>query len=119
MGRIRTLAATVAVFLAAVACGGGGGSTGGTGGTGCSKTYKVGLVTDVGKLSDKSFNATSWQGVLDAQNDKSLCVSGKYIESDKPEDYPKNLNLFGSGGYDAVVAVGFNLGSAAQAFAKS
>jgi basic membrane protein A len=80
---------------------------------------KVGLVTDVGKLSDKSFNANSWQGVLDAQNDKSLCVTGKYIESNSKEDYQKNLRLFGDQSYDAVVAVGFNLGPDAQTFAKA
>jgi basic membrane protein A len=118
MTAVRRAAILVIAGMIAFACGSSGGGSSATT-NGCSKTYKVGLVTDVGKLSDKSFNANSWQGVLDAQNDKSLCVSGKYIESDKPEDYPKNLNLFGSGGYDAVVAVGFNLGSAAQAFAKS
>lgn len=81
--------------------------------------YKVGLVTDVGKLSDKSFNANSWQGVQDAAADKSLCVSAKYIESNSADDYAKNLRLFGDGGYDMVVAVGFNLQSAAQDFAKA
>jgi len=79
----------------------------------------VGLVTDVGKLTDKSFNANSWQGVLDAQADSSLCVSGKVIESNQKEDYQKNLRLFGDGGYDAVVAVGFNLSADAQTFAKA
>jgi basic membrane protein A len=79
----------------------------------------VGLVTDVGKLSDRSFNANSWQGVVDAQNDASLCVSGKNIESNSSEDYQKNLRIFGDGGYDAVVAVGFNLGADAQTFAKA
>ena len=117
MRRIRTLAAGVAVFLAAVACGGGGGGTGGTGST-CSKTYKVGLVTDVGKLSDKSFNATSWQGVLDAQNDKSLCVQGKAIESNQPTDYATNMQTFVDQGYDMVVAVGFLMGDDTLAEAK-
>src|SRR5262249_31961696 len=86
---------------------------------GCAKTGKVGLATAVGKLTDKSFNANSWQGVVDAQNDKSLCVSGRAIESNSKEDYQKNLRLFGDGGYDAVVAVGFNLGADAQTFAKA
>ncbi len=116
VGRIAALAAAV---LVAFACGSGGGGTGSSTATGCSKTYKIGLVTDVGKLSDKSFNANSWQGVLDAQKDASLCVAGKYIESNSKEDYQKNLRLFGDGGYDAVVAVGFNLGADAQTFAKA
>lgn len=113
----RHLWIIVAVAMVAVGCGGTGTST--SGGGGCSKSYKVGLVTDVGKLSDKSFNANSWQGVVDAQNDKSLCVQGRYIESDKREDYQKNLRLFGDGGYDMVIAVGFDLATDAQTFAAA
>src|SRR5256884_2201730 len=102
-GRIAVLVAAVVV---AFACGGG---TGGTGSTtsSCSKTWKVGLVTDVGKLSDKSFNATSWKGVQDAQADSSLCVQGRAIESNQPTDYQKNMQTFVDQGYDAVIAVGF------------
>src|SRR5579859_4969022 len=117
MRALRALALVVMAALATVACGSSGGSAAGSGG--CSSTFKVGLVTDVGKLSDKSFNANSWQGVVDAQNDRSLCVAGKYIESNTKEDYQKNLRLFGDGSYDMVVAVGFNLGPDAQAFAKA
>jgi len=109
MRSVRSLAAIAAVLMAAVACGGSGTSNTG-GGSNCSKTYKVGLVTDVGKLSDKSFNATSWQGVQDAQNDKSLCVQGKAIESNQPTDYAKNMQTFVDQGYDMVVAVGFLMG---------
>jgi basic membrane protein A len=113
----RRVAVLAAAFTVALACGTSG--AGSPASTSCSKTYKVGLVTDVGKLSDKSFNANSWQGVLDAQSDASLCVAGKAIESNSSEDYQKNLRLFGDGGYDAVVAVGFNLGADAQSFAKA
>ncbi len=114
--RVRHLAAGLAAFLFVAACGGGGTSTGSSGG--CSKTYKVGLVTDVGKLSDKSFNATSWQGVQDAQSDKSLCVKGTAIESNQPTDYQKNMQTFVDQGYDMVVAVGFLMGDDTLAMAK-
>src|SRR5438105_8768 len=113
----RKVAIVVAVAMAGVACGGGGGGTGGTT-TSCSKTFKVGLVTDVGKLSDKSFNANSWQGVQDAQNDKSLCVKASYIESNQPTDYQKNIETFVSQGYDMVVTVGFLLADDTLAEAK-
>jgi basic membrane protein A and related proteins len=116
MRAIRTLAAGVAVCLAALACGGSSPSS--SSGSSCSKTYKIGLVTDVGKLSDKSFNATSWQGVVDAQNDKSLCVSGKAIESNQPTDYATNMQTFVDQGYDMVVAVGFLMGDDTLAVAK-
>jgi basic membrane protein A len=116
MRSVRSLAAAAAVLMAAVACGGS--SPGAGGGTSCAKTYKVGLVTDVGKLSDKSFNATSWQGVQDAQSDKSLCVEGKAIESNQPTDYAKNMQTFVDQGYDMVVAVGFLMGDDTLAEAK-
>lgn len=103
--------------LVVSACGGGGGG-GGTG-TGCSKVFRVGLVTDVGKLSDRSFNANSWQGVVDAQNDKSLCVQGRYIESNQPTDYRKNIEAFVQQGFDMVVTVGFLLGDDTLAEAKA
>ena len=113
----RHVAVLAAAVMVALACGSSG--AGSPASSSCSTTYKVGLVTDVGKLSDKSFNANSWQGVLDAQKDASLCVAGKVIESNSSEDYQKNLRLLGDGGYDAVVAVGFNLGADAQTFAKA
>lgn len=106
-----------AMLLAVPALAACGGTSGGTGST-CTKTWKVGLVTDVGKLSDKSFNYDSWQGVVEAQNDKSLCVEGKYIESSVPDDYAKNINLFVQQKYDAIVTVGFLLGPATIAAAK-
>ncbi|HKF74685.1 MAG TPA: hypothetical protein VKF59_00955, partial [Candidatus Dormibacteraeota bacterium] len=65
-----------AAVVLAFACGSGGTTSSSTG-SGCSKTLKVGLVTDVGKLSDKSFNANSYQGVQDAAADKSLCIQGR------------------------------------------
>ncbi len=112
-GRIAVLvAAAVVVF----ACGGGGGSSSSS--SGCSKTYKVGLVTDVGKLSDKSFNANSWQGVVDAQNDKSLCVQGRAIESEHTTDYQKNMQTFADQSYDVIVAVGALMSDDSVAFAK-
>ena len=112
---IGALAALAATAIFGFACGG---TTGGTGST-CTKTYNVGLVTDVGKLSDKSFNANAWQGVQDAVADKSLCVAAKVIESNQPTDYQKNMQLFIDQKYDMVVTVGFLLGDDTLAMAKA
>ena len=109
MKRLRLLAALVAAPVLLLACGGTGTDTG-TASTPACKTFKVGLVTDTGKLSDKSFNATSWQGVQDAQADKSLCVQAKYIESGQVTDYAKNMQSFADQNYDMVIAVGFLMG---------
>jgi basic membrane protein A len=108
------LAALLATALLGVACG-----SPTTTGSSCSKTYNVGLVTDVGKLSDKSFNANAWQGVQDAVNDSSLCVKAKVIESNQPTDYQKNMQLFIDQKYDMVVTVGFLLGDDTLAVAKA
>src|SRR5215472_18885202 len=118
MKSFRRVAVLAAAVMVAFACGSSGSSSSGASSS-CSKTYKVGLVTDVGKLSDKSFNATSWQGVVDAQNDKSLCVQGRAIESNQPTDYQKNLRTFADQGYDMVVAVGFLMSDDSVAFAKA
>jgi basic membrane protein A len=85
----------------------------------CSKVWKVGLVTDVGKLSDKSFNYDSYKGVQNAQADASLCVQGRAIESSVESDYPKNIGQFVDQNYDMIVTVGFKLGDATIAAAKA
>src|SRR5437763_7621083 len=117
MLRVRQVAAITALVAAAtftMACG----STS-TAGSSCSTTYKVGLVTDVGKLSDKSFNFDSYKGVQDAQADSSLCVQGRAIESSTEDDYPKNIGQFVDGNYNLIVTVGFKLGDATIKAAKA
>ena len=113
----RLLSLGAILFLATVvaACGG----TSGPAACSRSKTWKVGLVTDVGKLSDKSFNFDSYQGVVKAQQDSSLCVQGRAIESSSEDDYPKNIGLFVDQKYDVIVTVGFKLGDATIAAAKA
>ena len=118
MKGIRQLAAVAAAVMVAFACGGGT-SGGGGASSSCSKTWKVGLVTDVGKLSDKSFNFDSYNGVTDAQSDGSLCVKGAAIESSTEDDYPKNIQQFLDQKYDMIVTVGFKLGDATIKAAKA
>lgn len=112
--RRYTIAAIIGALVLA-ACG----STSSPAASSCSKTWKVGLVTDVGKLSDKSFNYDSYQGVVMAQQDSSLCVQGRAVESTSENDYPKNIGLFVQQNYDAIVTVGFKLGDATIAAAKA
>jgi len=77
---------------------------------------KVGLVTDVGKLSDKSFNAAAWAGVQRAV--KEFGVEAKAIESNQPTDYQKNIEQFTSENYDLVITVGFLMGDDTAAMGK-
>ena len=72
--------------------------------------YKVALVTDIGGIDDKSFNATAWKGVQDAMT--KLGVQGKYLQSRQQTDYEKNILEFVQEGYPMIVTVGFLLGPA-------
>jgi basic membrane protein A len=117
MKQFRSLAAMATVAAATLlsfACGGPGAPN-----TAACTPFKVGLVTDVGKLSDKSFNANAWQGVKDAEADSGLCVKGKVIESTQATDYQKNMQLFIDQKYDMIVTVGFLLGDDTLAVAKA
>jgi basic membrane protein A len=73
--------------------------------------FCVGLVTDVGKIDDKSFNQSSWEGVQKAV-DEGVADWAQYIETTDSKDYDKNLATFADAGYDVIVTVGFNLGEA-------
>jgi basic membrane lipoprotein Med (substrate-binding protein (PBP1-ABC) superfamily) len=77
---------------------------------------KVGLVTDVGGVNDKSFNQSAWAGVQKAATDFGLDV--KFIESKQPTDYEKNIDQFATENYDVIITVGFLMGDATAAKAK-
>lgn len=77
---------------------------------------KVGLVTDVGKVDDKSFNQSAWEGVQQAKKDLSADV--KFIETTDAKDYAKNIEQFANDKYNVIVTVGFGLGEATAAAAK-
>ena len=78
---------------------------------------KACLVTDVGGINDKSFNATAWKGVTEAQD--QLGVEGQYLQSKQQTDYEKNLNAYVQAKCDIIVTVGFLLGDATAAAAKA
>jgi basic membrane protein A len=80
-------------------------------------TVKLGMVTDIAKLGDKSFNDSAWAGVQMAA--KELGVEPKVIETTDPNDYEKNINQFISEGYNVIVTVGFALADATNAAAKA
>ncbi|GAB4493009.1 MAG: hypothetical protein OHK0031_16030 [Anaerolineales bacterium] len=85
----------------------------------CTKpdVFCVGVVTDVGKIDDKSFNQSAWEGVKQAE--KELGAYVQYIETTDSKDYAKNIATFADAKYDAIVTVGFALGEATVAAAKT
>ncbi len=79
--------------------------------------FKACMVTDTGGIDDKSFNATAWKGVADAQ--AQLDIDGKYLESKEVADFEKNINAFIAEKCDIIVTVGFLLGDATSAAATA
>jgi basic membrane protein A len=79
-------------------------------------TFKAGMVTDVGGIDDKSFNATSWDGMKRAEEELGIEVS--YLESQQQTDYAVNITQFLDQGYDIIVTVGFLLGDDTLTFAQ-
>jgi len=77
---------------------------------------KVGLVTDIGGLDDRSFNFLANQGLERAQDE--LGVDGRVVISDSNSDYVPNLTTLAREGYDLVVAVGFLMAEALDTVAK-
>ena len=66
---------------------------------------RVGLVTDIGGLNDRSFNQLSYEGLLRAA--KELGVHADVVQSTAQTDYVQNRTRFAQGGYDLVISVGF------------
>ncbi len=79
--------------------------------------FKVGEVTDLGGIDDKSFNATAYAGVEKAVTD--LGAEGKYLESTQQSDYAKNIQQFLDEGTNMIVTVGFLLGVDTATAAKA
>ena len=77
---------------------------------------KVGLVTDVGTLEDKSFNEASWVGAQAGAKDIGGTASN--IVTKAPADYAANIKTFVDQGYGIIVTVGFAMGDATTTAAK-
>ncbi|MEM7538426.1 MAG: BMP family ABC transporter substrate-binding protein [Chloroflexota bacterium] len=82
--------------------------------SGDAMSMKIGLVTDVGRVNDRSFNQSAWEGVIGAAEMMGLTEGDdyKYIETQDSKDYADNIQQFIDAGYDVVVTVGFALGGA-------
>jgi basic membrane protein A and related proteins len=122
MNRIARSVAVLAVLgMLAAACASDTGTEGTGGGTGTSGAMPgAGMtgcqVTDTGGIDDKSFNATAWKGLEDAQT--QLGVEAKYLESQTQQDYEPNIQAFLDQGCNLIITVGFLLGDATAKAAK-
>jgi len=83
---------------------------GGTTDSGSSSSdFKVGLVTDVGRVDDGTFNQYAYEGGVQAASE--LGVAFDYIESSDLDSYDGNIRGFAEDGYDLIVTLGFNMGA--------
>lgn len=80
------------------------------------EVYRAGMVTDAGGIDDKSFNATSWQGMVMAE-EQLEGVETDYLESQQQTDYAPNISQFVDQGYDMIITVGFLLEEDTATFA--
>jgi len=102
--------------IVAVGCGDDDDSTssGGSGATSEStpeaKSIKVGLVTDIGGLNDRSFNQLANEGLEKAKSD--LGVETRVLTSKSNADYVPNLSTLAQQKYDLVIGVGFLMADA-------
>jgi basic membrane protein A len=78
---------------------------------------KIGVALDVGRVDDKNFNQFSWEGAKQAAAD--LGVTADYVVPKDASDYDKNIQTFVDNGYNVIVGVGFNLGTAVIKAAKA
>jgi basic membrane protein A len=107
---LRLLPLLVAVLAAG--CGAGGGAEGTTTGP----RVRIGLVSDVGRFNDKSFNQSALEGLQRAE--RELGVEGRAVESRATSDYVPNLSSLARQHYDVTIAVGFLLAAPLNTVAR-
>lgn len=70
-----------------------------------SNKLRVAMVSDVGAIDDRAFNAAAWAGMQRAAKD--LGCDAKLLESHEQADYRTNLSNLAEAKYDLVVALGY------------
>jgi basic membrane protein A len=70
---------------------------------------KVGVVTDVGQLEDKSFNQASYEGAKAAA--EKMGAGFDVIVTQNISDYKQNIQTFVDQGFNVIITVGFLIGT--------
>lgn len=98
----RSIALVLLAGLVVSACGGVGLPGFGTG-------PKVGMVTDIGQLEDKSFNEFSWKGVQAGA--AAIGGTATAVVTRDTADYAANIQSLIDQDFDVIVTVGFLIGT--------
>ena len=121
-GRWLAVAAVLTVVAVAAGCGSGGSSGSSSPGgsapaSSSAPSVKIGLVTDIGGLNDRSFNHLAYLGLQNAEH--QLGVQGEVLQSNSDSDYVPNLQTAAAHGDNLVIAVGFLMESAVEKVAQA
>ena len=111
------LAAAAALALTALTAGGAAATAPNGHANATSAPPKIGLVTDIGGLNDRSFNHLAYLGLTEAH--AKLGVPIRVLESHSNADYVPNMASLAQQGYSLVIAVGFLMHAAVRQVAKS
>jgi basic membrane protein A and related proteins len=125
-GTIKAVAAVTAATLLAAGCasaskpGSSGSSSPSSGGSASASGKFLGcMVTDTGGIDDRSFNASSWQGMQQAQSSDPSKITVKYLQSTTSSDYAPNISAFLGEKCGIIVTVGYLMAAATGSAAKS
>jgi basic membrane protein A len=121
--RAMLLALVAALMLSIAACGdddddsgGGGGGGGGDQAAEEQESIKAGVVTDIGGLNDRSFNALANAGIKRAAEE--LGIEQRVLISKSQGDYVPNLTTLAQQQYDLIIPVGFLMADATNTVAS-
>lgn len=78
---------------------------------------RVGLVTGSGSIDDRSYNATLWKGIQDAQRD--LGVEGTYREPQNASEYAPAIQSLLDSGHALVIAADSSVSAVARTVAQA
>src|ERR671919_2362507 len=120
--RLLVMAMFAALILGMAACGddddddgGGGGGGGGASEEPAAESIKAGVVTDIGGLNDRSFNALANKGIKQAESE--LGVETRVLISKSNGDYVPNLTTLAQQQFDLIIPVGFLMADAVNTVA--
>ena len=81
------------------------------------KKVRVGMVTDIGGLDDRSFNQSAYEGLKRAESE--LGAEIRAVTSKSNADYIPNLTTLARQQYDLVIGVGFLMGESVEKVANA
>jgi basic membrane protein A len=124
-GTIKAVAAVTVATLLAAGCasaskpGSSGASSSNTGSASTAGKFLGCMVTDTGGIDDRSFNASSWEGMQEAQSADPSKITVKYLQSTSTADYAPNISAFIGRKCGIIVTVGYLMASATGSAAAS